>query len=273
MPAKWHFLEYDHSLPSSLQRDLDFVGGFLLSLAASLNLAVEPAVGEKAEADESDILTAPEYLLDESAPSPSNDMYSLGLLLHALHLPPSPPFSHHNSLSSARQTLESSLGRPLPQWRKLPTETQEVLSGLVNRFPSRRLSAREFEASTYFQSVLVGTLNFLSRESFNAQTVEAQTGFLKGLMQVSALFLGHALAGVELSFFLAFLCHLRPSPSSFQFYTPHTIPSLTRRSSLASPQKSTAAKSSPRCSKRRGNRAWYRFYCPMCSISLEGWMR
>ncbi|ORY66808.1 hypothetical protein BCR35DRAFT_308461 [Leucosporidium creatinivorum] len=154
VPAKWQFLEYDHALPPSLQRDLDYV--------------------------------APEYLLDETAPSPSNDMYSLGLLLHTLHLPPTPPFSFHTSLSSARSTLESSLSpaRPLPQWRKLSPEVQEVLGGLVTRYPSRRLSAREFEASSYFQSLLVGTLNFLSREGFNAQSGEAQTGFLKGLIQV-----------------------------------------------------------------------------------------
>ncbi|KAM0787285.1 hypothetical protein ACM66B_006518 [Microbotryomycetes sp. NB124-2] len=154
VPAKWEFPEFDHGLPSAVQRDYDFI--------------------------------APEYILDESPPAPSNDMYSLGCLVHMIHLKSGPPFSNHNSLQTARQNMDETLSRGLlrSQWRRLPAEVQSVLSQLLTRYPSSRISASNFLAHQYFSNLLVSTLNFLSRDAFNSQTIEAQSSFLKGLVQV-----------------------------------------------------------------------------------------
>ncbi|GAA5852092.1 hypothetical protein JCM8547_000155 [Rhodosporidiobolus lusitaniae] len=154
VPAKWSFPQYDPNLPPSLQLNYDYL--------------------------------APEYILDESAPSPSNDMYSLGILLHTLHTPTGPPFSNRNSLQLARTNLEEGLAHNLvaSQWRKLPSDVQEVLGALVTRYPNRRLTAAQFLSSRYFEGLLVGTLRFLERDSFASKSSEAQASFLKGLVTV-----------------------------------------------------------------------------------------
>ncbi|GAA6058768.1 hypothetical protein JCM10212_001884 [Sporobolomyces blumeae] len=151
-PAKWQFPTYDPALPRSIQRDYDYI--------------------------------APEYILDEAPPSPSNDLFSLGCVLHYIHVRTGPPFSNHQTLSTARSNLEASLALLEPQWRKLPPETQEVLASLITRYPNRRMTAAQFLQSRYFGGLLVGTLRFLERDSFNAQSGEAQASFLKGLVSV-----------------------------------------------------------------------------------------
>ncbi|GAA5830761.1 hypothetical protein JCM3766R1_003416 [Sporobolomyces carnicolor] len=151
-PAKWQFPVYDPSLPRSIQRDYDYI--------------------------------APEYILDESSPAPANDLYSLGCMLHSIHLKTGPPFANHNTLSTARSNIESSLSLLTSQWRKLPQETQQVLNSLITRYPNRRMTAKQFLESSYFEGVLVGTLRFLERDSFNSKPGDVQTSFLKGLITV-----------------------------------------------------------------------------------------
>ncbi|GAA5916469.1 hypothetical protein JCM6882_006468 [Rhodosporidiobolus microsporus] len=154
VPAKWSYPEFDPNLPPSCQRNYDYI--------------------------------APEYLVDESAPAPANDMYSLGCLLHSLHTHTGPPFSNRNSLNNARTNIEEGLSHNLvaSQWRKLPSDVQEVLSNLLTRYPNRRLTAKQFLESRYFEGLLVGTLRFLERDSFAAKTSEAQASFLRGLVSV-----------------------------------------------------------------------------------------
>ncbi|GAA5824590.1 hypothetical protein JCM3770_000555 [Rhodotorula araucariae] len=153
-PARWEFPHFDPGLPASCQRDYDFI--------------------------------APEYALDESPPAPSNDMYSLGCILHSIHTHTGPPFSNRNSLQNLRTNLEEGLSHNLvaSQWRKLPQDVQEVLASLLTRYPNRRLTAKQFLESRYFEGLLVGTLRFLERDSFAAKSSEAQAGFLKGLVSV-----------------------------------------------------------------------------------------
>lgn len=119
------------------------------------------------------------------APSPANDLYSLGILLHTIHLRPAPPpFSHRHSLENARRNLSNGLerGELARQWRTLPSEVRGALEQLITRRPSERLStARAFLAHSYFSSIHVSTLRFLERESFAQQTPDAQVSFLKGL--------------------------------------------------------------------------------------------
>ena len=129
---------------------------------------------------------APEYILDESPPAPSNDLYSLGCILHSIHTHTGPPFSNRHNLENARANMEEGLSRGMVRssWRKLPDEVQAVLSQLFTRYPSSRLSASAFLAHSYFSSLLVSTLRFLERDSFAAQSSEAQASFLKGLVAV-----------------------------------------------------------------------------------------
>ncbi|GAA5900963.1 hypothetical protein JCM8208_007576 [Rhodotorula glutinis] len=151
-PVRWEFLAFDPDLPTSCQRDYDYI--------------------------------APEYALDESPPAPSNDMYSLGCILHAIHTHTGPPFQNRHSLKKLRTNLEEGLGLVSSQWRKLPQDVQEVLASLLTRYPNRRLTARQFLESRYFEGLLVGTLRFLERDSFASTSSEAQASFLKGLVSV-----------------------------------------------------------------------------------------
>uniref|UniRef100_A0A0K3CTW3 BY PROTMAP: gi/342319027/gb/EGU10979.1/ Other/SCY1 protein kinase [Rhodotorula glutinis ATCC 204091] n=1 Tax=Rhodotorula toruloides TaxID=5286 RepID=A0A0K3CTW3_RHOTO len=154
VPAKWEFPAYDPALPPTCQRDYDYI--------------------------------APEYICDEMPPAPSNDMYSLGCILHAIHTHTGPPFSNRNSLENLRTNVDEGLSRNLisSQWRKLPQDVQEVLASLLTRYPNRRMTAAQFLQSRYFEGLLVGTLRFLERDSFAAKTSEAQASFLKGLVSV-----------------------------------------------------------------------------------------
>lgn len=119
-------------------------------------------------------------------PAPSNDMYSLGCILHAIHTHSGPPFSNRNSLANLRNNIDEGLSRNLvaSQWRRLPQDVQEVLASLVTRYPNRRMTAKQFLDSRYFEGLLVSTLRFLERDSFAAKSSEAQAGFLKGLVTV-----------------------------------------------------------------------------------------
>jgi len=111
-------------------------------------------------------------------------MYSLGCILHAIHTHTGPPFQNRHSLKKLRTNLDEGLGLVSSQWRKLPQDVQEVLASLLTRYPNRRLTARQFLESRYFEGLLVGTLRFLERDSFASTSSEAQASFLKGLVSV-----------------------------------------------------------------------------------------
>jgi SCY1-like protein 2 len=113
-------------------------------------------------------------------------MYTLGILLHSLSTHSGPPFSNRNSLQTARTNIEEGLSHNLiaSSWRKLPSDVQEVLGSLLTRYPNRRLTAKQFLESRYFEGLLVGTLRFLERDSFAAKSSEAQASFLRGLLPV-----------------------------------------------------------------------------------------
>jgi SCY1-like protein 2 len=111
-------------------------------------------------------------------------MFSLGAVLHSVYTKTGPPFSNRNSLENARNNIEEGLSRGLlkTSWRQLPEEVQSVLSQLLTRYPSSRLSAASFLTHSYFSSLLVSTLRFLERDSFAGQSAESQSQFLKGLI-------------------------------------------------------------------------------------------
>ncbi|KAI7944356.1 hypothetical protein MJO28_011884 [Puccinia striiformis f. sp. tritici] len=149
--TKWVFPEYDHRLPDSVQRNFDYL--------------------------------APEYCLDEHL-STSNDMYSLGCILHSIHTRSGPPFLNHHSLDRIRKNSDN-LGVLRAAWSRVPDDVQEVLTQLVTRTPSTRLMASGFLNSRYFSSnLLVSTLAFLDRDTFNSKQNEEHVQFMKGLLRI-----------------------------------------------------------------------------------------
>ena len=58
----------------------------------------------------------------------------------------------------------------------------DLLSRLLTRRPATRLTAREFQQSSYFDNILVSTLRFL--ESLPAKTASEKSSFMRGLLRV-----------------------------------------------------------------------------------------
>ncbi|KAH8920608.1 kinase-like protein [Atractiella rhizophila] len=154
-PPKWEFPEQDFTLPPSMSKNIDYL--------------------------------APEFLLDEWIGAP-NDMYALGCVIHAIHSKGSPPFSCRQNVNNLRENLRQlehdKIGLLRSGWRAMGTEVQDVLSHLLTLSPSSRLSASAFQTSSYFNSLLVSTLKFLDRDTFNSKTLEEQTSFMKGLVKI-----------------------------------------------------------------------------------------
>ncbi|CAG8554764.1 2089_t:CDS:10 [Paraglomus occultum] len=121
---------------------------------------------------------APEYALDETIDF-ANDMYALGCLIYAVHNHGMPPLKHHNSLHTFKKNMErlSSLSMD-----SLPYHLQDVMTSLLTRFPSQRLTAEQFQTSKYFDNILVSTVKFL--ESFPEKTADDKANFMKGLIRI-----------------------------------------------------------------------------------------
>lgn len=131
---------------------------------------------------------APDLVLDQT-PTPSCDMFSLGLLIVALYSAPHrSPLETHNSNATYRRLLASPSTTPTPAngflaQTPLPRPvTESLLPQLITRRPAGRLSAREFQQSAYFDNILVSTLRFL--DSLPAKTPSEKQAFMRGLPKV-----------------------------------------------------------------------------------------
>ncbi|OAV97373.1 SCY1 protein kinase [Puccinia triticina 1-1 BBBD Race 1] len=215
--SKWLFPEYDHRLPDSVQRNFDYL--------------------------------APEYCLDEHL-STSNDMYSLGCILHSIHTRSGPPFQNHHSLDRIRKNVEN-LGVLRTAWSRVPDDVQEVLSQLITRTPSTRLAASGFLNSRYFSSnLLVSTLAFLDRDTFNSKQNEEHVQFMKGLLRILPQFsqkvvkqkilpslIEECRKHVLLPFLLPNIFFIAQQMESEEFRT-ELLPHLTRLFSIKDPPQS-----------------------------------
>jgi len=153
-------LNHDPRLPTSVQLDLDY--------------------------------TSPDFVLDNNLVS-SSDMFSLGLLIVALHNSPhQSPIETHGSLSSYKRIFASSSTVPtrannfLSKGKMPPNLASELLPRLITRRPAQRLSAKDFQQAQYFDNILVSTLRFL--ESFPEKTPNEKTQFMKGLPRIMPQF-------------------------------------------------------------------------------------
>ncbi|EGG05648.1 uncharacterized protein MELLADRAFT_87911 [Melampsora larici-populina 98AG31] len=149
--TRWSFPDCDPRLPAAVQKNFDYI--------------------------------AAEYALDEQLTT-SNDMYSLGCILHFIHTKSGPPFYNEGDLDRMRRNVEN-MGVLRAAWARVPDDVQDVLSQLITRYPSTRLTASSFLTSRYFSSnVLVSTLAFLDRDTFNSKQKEEQIQFMKGLTRI-----------------------------------------------------------------------------------------
>ena len=129
--------------------------------------------------------TSPDFVMDANISSAA-DMFSLGLLILVLYNSPheSPlrtggNISTYKKLFSSSSTVPSTnnnflLGKTLP--REL---VSSVLPRLITRRPAQRMSAREFQESRFFDSVLVSAIRFL--ESLPTKTPNEKSQFMRGL--------------------------------------------------------------------------------------------
>ncbi|KAI9446648.1 other/SCY1 protein kinase [Lactarius indigo] len=145
--TEWEFPSYDNRMPPFAQRSFDYI--------------------------------APEYALDEVL-STASDMYSLGCLIHAVHLKGDPPFKNFGNLGSVREHA----GRPLAGIARLDKDLQAMLASLVTRHPQNRPTPASLPSHSFFSSLPISTLNFLDRSNFAAKSREEKISFMKGLTRV-----------------------------------------------------------------------------------------
>ncbi|KAG0142147.1 hypothetical protein CROQUDRAFT_82469 [Cronartium quercuum f. sp. fusiforme G11] len=167
--TKWEFPIYDPNLPDSIQKNFDYI--------------------------------SPEYILDEKL-STSNDLYSLGCILHFIQTKSGPPFYNKGDINLMRKNIEN-LEVLSTAWSKVSDDVKEVLSQLITRNPNNRLTSKTFLNSNYFNNnLLVSTLAFLDRDTFNSKQNEEQIQFLKGLIKLLPKFSNKIILNKILPFLL-----------------------------------------------------------------------
>jgi SCY1-like protein 2 len=135
---------------------------------------------------------SPDFVLDSNL-NIAADMFSLGLLIIALYNSPhASPLQANSSISSYKRLFSSPSTIPGPNnsflcSRPLPKElNSEVLPRLITRRPAQRMTAKEFQQSSYFNNVLISTIRFL--EELPAKTAREKAQFMRGLTQVLSSF-------------------------------------------------------------------------------------
>lgn len=120
-------------------------------------------------------------------------MFSLGLLIIALYNSPhTSPLQANSSVSTYKRLFSSPSTVPSPSnsylcKRPLPKElVSEVLPRLIARRPAQRMTAKEFQQSSYFNSILISTIRFL--DELPAKTPSEKSQFMRGLTQVLTSF-------------------------------------------------------------------------------------
>ncbi|KAH7910173.1 kinase-like domain-containing protein [Hygrophoropsis aurantiaca] len=146
-PTRWEFPSFDGRSPAYIQRSFDYI--------------------------------APEYALDEVLITAS-DMYSLGVLIYAVHCNGDPPFRNHGSLGGVRDNA----GRSVPGIENLDADLQALLRSLVTRGPQSRPTPTTLSSHPWFSSLPISTLNFLDRSNFATKTREEKISFMRGLTAV-----------------------------------------------------------------------------------------
>jgi SCY1-like protein 2 len=132
--------------------------------------------------------TSPDFVLDSNVTT-SADLFSLGLIIVAIYNSPHvSPLQTHSNITTYKKLLSSpsttpSQGNDFLCTRPIPKELlSHVLPRLITRRPAQRLTAREFQQSPYFDSILLSAIRFL--ESLPAKTPNEKAQFMRGLPRV-----------------------------------------------------------------------------------------
>ncbi|POS84687.1 hypothetical protein EPUL_003145 [Erysiphe pulchra] len=135
---------------------------------------------------------SPDFVLDNKL-NTAADMFSLGLLIIALHNSPhTSPLKSNSSVTTYKRLFSSpstfpSKSNGFLSSRPLPADlTESVLPRLLTRWPAQRMTAKEFQQSTFFNSIPVATIRFL--ESFPTKTPNEKAQFMRGLSGVISSF-------------------------------------------------------------------------------------
>lgn len=135
---------------------------------------------------------SPDFVLDNKL-NTAADMFSLGLLIVALHSSPhTSPLKSKSSVATYKRLFSSPSTTPSKSngflsSRPLPADlTESVLPRLLTRWPAQRMTAKEFQQSTFFNSIPVATIRFL--EAFPTKTPSEKAQFMKGLSGVISSF-------------------------------------------------------------------------------------
>lgn len=131
---------------------------------------------------------SPDFVLDSNL-NTGADMFSLGLLIIALYNSPHTSVLEANSsvttykrLFASSSTIPSA-GNSFLCKRPLPKElVSEVLPRLITRRPAQRMSAKEFQQSSYFDNILISTIRFL--DALPAKTPGEKAQFMRGLPKI-----------------------------------------------------------------------------------------
>lgn len=139
--------------------------------------------------------TSPDFVLDYVLAPPA-DMFSLGLLILALHnRPHTSPLTCRASLSTAKRLFANPSSLPTPSnhfllpraQTSLPTQlASDLLPRLLARLPAKRPSARDFQSAAYFDNLLMASLRFL--DALPAKTPSEKAAFLRGLPRFAPQF-------------------------------------------------------------------------------------
>ncbi|KAI0999550.1 hypothetical protein K3495_g8647 [Podosphaera aphanis] len=131
---------------------------------------------------------SPDLVLDSNL-NFAADMFSLGLLIIAIfNVPHTSPLKAESSTTRYKQLFESqstipSASNGFLSSRPIPEDLASmVLPRLMARHPEQRMTAKEFQKSSYFDNVLISTIRFL--DTLPAKTPNEKVQFMKGLVRV-----------------------------------------------------------------------------------------
>ncbi|KAA8915344.1 hypothetical protein TRICI_002506 [Trichomonascus ciferrii] len=118
---------------------------------------------------------APELVLDRRL-DPSNDVFSIGVLILTIYLGHSPMSTRNNSSSYREQV--NNVQRALKD-KAIPQYLSQPLSRVVARSPIERLSLEDLKRSDFFDNTLIRSINFL--DEFPGKLLSEKKTFLNGL--------------------------------------------------------------------------------------------
>ncbi|KAK9350960.1 kinase-like domain-containing protein [Lipomyces doorenjongii] len=122
--------------------------------------------------------SAPELVIDHLI-DPANDMFSIGCLIHAIYSS-RPPLNANRNPVTYKNTISQSLR--ISRDPRFPNYMFEVLSQLLTRRPTDRMSSRDFQDSKFFDNILINTIRFL--DALPAKTASERQAFMRGLSRV-----------------------------------------------------------------------------------------